>query len=528
MTLAAEATSEIQNAVTQRRANDSRYDFSTAQNREMLLLAAASLLATIPVWLASYPPMVDLPQHAAQIALLHNLQDRGFRFASLFRVNWFTPSLLGYMAVYVLAPLFGIVAACKLVIAAALVGLPATTALLIRETGGDGYWALLTIPAMYGFSYTWGFFNFVVAVPIGLLFLIFVMRHMREPGWRSFVYLGVFSALLFFGHAVACVFFGAIVCAYALVETRSLRKAVLALLPTATMVPLMLVWYLRARSDPGTQKPVVWDLGWMRSVDPHALGGRLTGFFPRLLGLRPSAFCLIAGACWFVLPLLAGARPSKRVAVWIPLAVCVLALLFAPTTAFSGWAISHKLTVFALPFFLLTLQRSDHERLAWRAATIFLLIAWIILTSTKVIRYDAETKGFEQILARMEPNERVLSLMFLKDSEVSPAPVFLHFPAWYSAEKKGVVDMSFAVFPIEPVRYRASVPPPDPIVSEWHPQTFRWHEWRGGQYRYFVVHAPVDLGYRLFAWAPCPVRLVTRSDNWWLYEKDSPCAGDSQ
>ncbi len=516
-----EATSQVQSAPLQGQA-DSRLG-GTTQWREMLLVVAAGLLATTPVWLASYPPMVDLPQHAAQIALLRNLHDPSFRFADLFRVNWFTPSLLGYLAVYVLVPLFGIVAACKMVIAAALVGLPVTTALLMRETGADCYWAILTIPAMYGFSYTWGFFNFLVAVPIGLLFLIFLIRHLRKPNWRSSAYLAVFAALLFFGHAVACVFFGTIACAYSLVETRSLRKAVLALLPTASLVPLMLLWYLRTRSDPGTQKPVVWDLGWMHSVDPHALGGRLTGFFPRLLGLRPGWACIAAGVVLFVLPLLAGARTSKRLAVWVPLAVCVLALLFAPTTAFSGWAISHKLTVFALPFFLLILRRGDGERPAWRAVAVFLLIGWIVIASAKVVRYEAEVRGFDQVLSRIEPNQRVLSLMFLQNAEVSPAPVFLHFPAWYSATKKGVVDMNFAVFPIEPVRYLPSVPRPDPIVSEWHPQTFRWREWRGGTYRYFVVHAPVDLGYRLFAWAPCPVSLVARSDNWWLYEKDPRC-----
>jgi hypothetical protein len=523
MTVTPDTTQEVRLQTAQRSGDCSTSRSPSRDEREILILLAASMLATIPVWLASYPPMVDLPQHAAQISLLRNLHDPAFRFAGLFRVNWFTPYLLGYLAVYILAPLCGIVTACKLVTAAALIGLPVTTALLMRETGADSYWALLTVPAMYGFSYTWGFFNFLVAVPIGLLFLILVIRHVRKPCWRSSLYLGVVSALLFFGHALACVFFGTIACAYAVVETRSLHKAVLALLPSATMVLLILVWYLRTKSDPGTQQAVVWDLGWMRSVDTHALGGRLTGFFPRLLGLRPSLLCFLAGGVLFAIPLLAGARPSKGPAVWVPLCVCVLALLLAPTTAFSGWAISHKFTVFALPFFLMTLQRADVERPALRRAVVFLLIGWIAITSAKVIRYNDEVRGFDEVLSKMEPNERVLSLMFIQFSEVSPAPVFLHFPAWYSAKKHGVVDMNFAVFPIEPVRYNSTVPAPDPSVSEWHPQTFRWTEWRGDTYRYFVVHAQVDLGYRLFAWAPCSVSLVAQSGNWWLYEKDPRC-----
>src|SRR5208282_118074 len=66
--------------------------------REMIILVIASVLATIPVWIASYPPMSDLPQHAAQVALLRNLHDPNFHFAGLFELNWFTPYLFGYMA----------------------------------------------------------------------------------------------------------------------------------------------------------------------------------------------------------------------------------------------------------------------------------------------------------------------------------------------------------------------------------------------------------------------------------------------
>jgi hypothetical protein len=145
------------------------------------------------------------------------------------------------------------------------------------------------------------------------------------------------------------------------------------------------------------------------------------------------------------------------------------------------------------------------------------------MTISATLRYDAEARGFKQILSDMEPNQRALSLMFIQTSQGFPAPVFLHFPAWYSATKQGVVDVNFAVFAVELVRYRPGEVPTDPMVSEWHPQTFRWSQWHGGMYRYFVVHAPVDLGYRLFGWAPCPVSLVAHSDNWWLYEKDPRC-----
>lgn len=519
-----EAITESQAPALRARMLDGFSAISTARTREMLLLVAASLLATIPVWLATYPPMMDLPEHAAQVALLRNLHDPAFRFADLFWVNWFTPYLFGYMLVYALTPLVGIVTACKIVVSVALAALPVSTAVVMRETGADTYWALLTIPAMYGFSYYWGFLNFLVATPIGLLFLAFVIRHTRKPTLRSTIWVALFSMLLFFSHALIYVFFGAVACLYVWLDTGNFRKTALAVSPIAAALPVTLLWYFRTRVDPGAQAPVVWDLGWIASPDPHSWGGRLTGFFPRLLGIWPFWVSVALGIALLALPFLAGVRLSKRLAVWAPLAVCAVVVMFAPSGGHSGWALYHRFTVFALPFFVIGLERSPAERSVWRAAAIFLLVGWMSVTIAATRVYATEARGFTQVLSAMEPGERALSLMFVQSSQASPAPVFLHFPAWYSATKQGVVDMNFAVFPVVLVRYRSSVPPPDPSVSEWYPQTFRWREWRGGTYRYFVVHAPIDLGYRLFAWAPCPVSLVARSDNWWLYEKDLHCS----
>lgn len=495
----------------------------SALARETALLVAASLLATIPVWLALFPPMVDLPEHAAQVALLRNLHSSGFGFAHLFWVNWFTPYLFGYMLVYALTPLLGIVAACKVVIALSAAGLPLTTAVLMRETGADRYWALLTIPAIYGFSYNWGFLNFLVATPIGLLFLALFIRHTRTPALRSTVYLALLSILLFFSHALIYLFFGFIACLYALLDTRSVRKTVLAISPLAAAVPLTALWYLRTKSDPGVQDPVFWDLNWITTADPHTWGGRITGFFPRLLGFWPEWFCVLFGIVLFALPFLTGVRLSRRPAVWAPLAVCATVILFAPTGGHSAWALAQRFTVFALPFFVIGLERQPSERSLWRATVVFLLLGWMIIITSATLRYNAEAQGFKQVLSAMEPNQRVLSLMFIQESKNSRAPVFVHFPAWYSATKQGVVDMNFAVFPVALVRYRPSASRQSPTFSEWHPEAFRWSQWHGATYRYFVVHAPVDLGDRLFGWAPCPVSLVARSDDWWLYEKDPRC-----
>ena len=84
------------------------------------LVVTTSLLATIPVWIPALPPMTDLPQHAAQVALLRAIQSADFPFTSLFQINWFTPYWFGHLLIYALVPLAGMVGALKLVITGGL------------------------------------------------------------------------------------------------------------------------------------------------------------------------------------------------------------------------------------------------------------------------------------------------------------------------------------------------------------------------------------------------------------------------
>src|SRR5690348_6105413 len=72
------------------------------------LVAIVSALAAIPVWLPAFPPMTDMPQHAAQVAMLREISHNAFPYSDLFEINWFTPYLVGYLLVYALTGLLGI------------------------------------------------------------------------------------------------------------------------------------------------------------------------------------------------------------------------------------------------------------------------------------------------------------------------------------------------------------------------------------------------------------------------------------
>jgi hypothetical protein len=510
-----------------------------ANRRDWLLLTAASLLATAPVWLATFPPMTDLPQHASQIVLLGELLHGGFRYEALFHINWFTPYLLGYLLVYALVPWLGVIGACKAVICLALVALPLATALVMVETGADRRWALLVIPAMYGFSFQWGFLNFVVAAPLGLVFVWLVLRHARRPTLGGAIALGVLINALFFCHAMICAFFGVVAgCILLLSAGRSVSTAIRRVLPLVSVLPVMLVWGSRTLANPAAQRPVLWDLNWLTTLDgyysalaawttPGGWGwGRTAGFFPRLLGVRPGVLVTLFGLALFLVPLAAGARFTRRPAVWVPFTLCVATLLFAPGILFGTDFTFQRFTVFALPLYLVLLERrleGGWPKWTWPVCGL-LAAAWIGVVSANTLAYERDAAGFDEVLARMEPGERALSFAYEHDSAGTIAPPFLHFPSWYSALKGGVVDPNIAGTHVQLVLYRPEQMPPARLWGfEWNPFIFDWRFHGGTQYRYFVARAPQDLSAIMFRGATCSTHLVHHANHWWLYEKDPGC-----
>src|SRR5689334_14640825 len=92
--------------------------------RSNVAFFAALLLAVVPLWLTDYLPLVDLPQHAAQIATLRELLRGNPLFTGEFTINWFTPYLTGYALLFLASSVLPMLAATKVVLSLAVIGVP--------------------------------------------------------------------------------------------------------------------------------------------------------------------------------------------------------------------------------------------------------------------------------------------------------------------------------------------------------------------------------------------------------------------
>jgi len=483
----------------------------------------ACLLCAVPVFAARFPPMVDLPQHAAQIAALREMLSGHWVFQSLFDVRWLTPYWLGYSAVFLLTPLVGIVLATKLVVAMAVCALPAAAARLRQASGGDPHWDWLLLPLPFGFAYEWGFLNFIVAAPFGFLFLARIVRCGPVTTRRDGVALALWANALFFLHALVLLFFGSVAGLLLLARAGTRRERLARVLPLLSVLPVTLAWLAYTTlypQDAQGKMPLVslemWGLGWRRFAE----------LLPALISQSLSApvFALPALVA-LLLPWALGAR----LAAWprrLPFLFYVLWMLLAPDYLFRNSFTYNRFNMAGLPLYLLALEAAPGlvlGTLRRRLSSVLVVVLPLSLLLVQVARTVAfqryEVRGFDKILAKMAPGKRALTFAELPHSRYFDAPVFVHFPAWYQATKAGLVDYSFSNFVVVPVRYKPGVPLISGRRFSQAPREVKRKLLLDKEYDYFVMRAPEDRRRPVFGEDACLVELAGSANQWWLYRR---------
>ena len=502
---------------------------------ENVLFLLACLLCGLPVWLPQFPPMVDLPQHAAQISLMLNLHNPEFPYSGQYQFDLFTPYLLGYMLIAAFAPLLGIVAACKLVVWLAISTYALATRYLLRQTGADPYWSWLVFPALYGFAYQWGFLNFLVAAPAGILFLGLIWKRGADQSLRSSLLVVAMLYVLFFCHALILGLVCLLAAGYWYFSAPRLREFIKSAWPLATLIPVVIVWFMVASQDTRPRNPMEWDLSWLDTTDGYYSflanwvnpqghdWGRVTGFIPRLLGVRPSIVLTLSGVVMLILPFLGGGRlAASRERYW-PVVLIIAVLLFLPSVLYGTVFTVQRFVLLFMPLFLIVVAPPTQVRnfqKYLRLSAPLLAFGWIAWMSFNALKFDREAEGFDAVMSRMQPYRSAMSLVFAKDDDHSIAPTFINFPAWYSAEKIGVMHPSFAEFAGMPITFKREFIPRLSIRGiVWNPRNFDWQAYDGNKYDYFIVRAPFDAGALIARNANCGINLEVHSGVWWLYRK---------
>lgn len=483
---------------------------------------AACLLCVLPLLVVGYPVMVDIPQHAAQIAAILGTLDGSWRFAPEFQVQAFTPYWFGYGLVLALAGVIGVPAALKCVIGASVVAFPWSAARLLTRYGVPAAWFGWLLPLSLGFAFQWGFLSFIVAMPLAFLFLSHWRSLCDRRDLRSALMTALWLHLLFFAHLLIAAFVIAIATLQCVAGPRSWREVARRVAPLASILPLALVWaWMTLRGSTQAHEATVWKIGL----------GRLSLLLPDLVAAPPGAAGLLLGVVALAFPWATGARWRREPARWLPFAFFVAFVMLFPLYVSGNAHTASRFAAFGLTlYFLCFAPRADatdvpgRVRLPWALLTGVLGVALVGWHSLRASITDLEARGYRDVVSGAAPGGRMLSLVVEPRGYGSYIPYFLHYPAWYQATARGLVEPSFARSYAIPLQYRPGVEVPVDLGFAWVPETLDWNRHRGARYDYLVVRSADDPTPWLMHVSGCAVRPIRHSGKWWLFAR-APRAG---
>jgi hypothetical protein len=508
----------------------------SGERLDRVLLTCTVALAGMLFWIAPRPGMVDLPQHAAQVAIWRDLVTGASRWSNLVRINYFTPYLLGYGLALIFSFIMPIVAALKLVMMFAFYGYVAAGVKLRKEFKADRRLDWLLVPGFFGFAYQWGLYSDLVATPLALLFLILARRFAQTCSVSGGLLLSLAGIGLFFSHGLVFLFACATGAAFIPFFCRTPGRVFVALAPYVVF-GLLAAGYNFAlhRNDllvpSGVELSWSWAIfeGWHRSF---------TFLLYTVATTKQDWYLLLGVVFLLAAPWLMGAKLNRDDPTAFIMIAAVMGIWCAvPSDALGVSALYQRFAIFLLPAYALVFrevtpgdapvsskgrQWLDNSRFV-RVAVVLFCWCFLCVVGLRQHRFALASAPFEEVLAAADPGQRALNVVFAPEStEIHNLFTYLHYPLWYQVDKGGFVDFNFASALPQIVRFRPDrVPAAVNQVLIEGPRKFDWHAVQGRIYRYFFVHHTAPLPVGMFNNDECEVVLVKDAGEWSLFERRS-------
>jgi hypothetical protein len=488
-------------------------------------LVAGALAAVAVLCMAfAYLPMTDLPQHYALSSIVANHGDPAYGFAERYGFDFLgRPYAVLYLLAGGLAKILPLGAVMRFVVALCTIAPLAGLWALLAAAGRPRIYTLLALPFAFGRIWHWGFLAFLLGTGMLLALLALTILQARAPTRRRGLALGAAALLLLFTHLHGLLMLLGLAPALAwafTAEPRRLRatlRTCLPLVPAAIVAGLLV---LTTWSDAeGTWAQMSPGFGERLRRFPVDLGAGIRDPWPLASLLGFAAVLVLACA-------LARGRepwPARRPLLALGFALATQVLFYfalplsTPTVAFVSARHALLGMLLALPL-LPVLAGRRHQILRGVAAAV--AVATIAIAAVHLRAFDREARDFDAVLARMEPNRRVATLLFLPRSErVHPEVMpYLHFDGYYQARRGGDLGHSFALAWNVPVRYRADYDryPLDERI-EFAPHLFSL-ERDLPHFDYLLIRAPTPPRFP----PQVPLAPVVRSGRWSLWAYRGP------
>jgi hypothetical protein len=208
----------------------------------------AGVVLAIPIVVARYPPMADLPLHEAMVSILRHFHDAEMFPPGLYAKNFGQPNQLFHLAAWGLSQFLPTDRACAIVVAIAVALIPIAAARLATHVGASRLAALLVVPLAIGWLFTWGLVANLIGLALVLAFLPTLDRLAETPTPANALRAVGACVVLYFGHYAMLSVYAIAAGIFALAQPLSVRKTALRLAPAGAVAVLVGVQLVAQRS----------------------------------------------------------------------------------------------------------------------------------------------------------------------------------------------------------------------------------------------------------------------------------------
>lgn len=510
--------------------------FSHAMNnhvkRNVLLSIAASVILLVPIWLATYPPLLDWPNHLARAYILARYHEVP-EFQSVYTVQF---DVLPNLAVDVIGMCLlrstSYVLTTKIILSLIIIVFVVGCVLIsVGLYGSIGLSTFLALLFVYNFMFFYGFANYMLGVGLFLTAYGYWLRCIQRWTAGRAIMMSVLGLSCYFAHLSSLAFLCIALFTHTAVRLFTRRRTVFRPFSDALM-PLAL--------------PMCVFLIYQQRYAPHDNSSRLywEGLYSKLKGVAylfasydftiDFIFACLLGLV--ILAYIKRCRPQfNDFAVAIGLALFT-AFLFAPVGGFAAtWAIDRRFVIPAAVFLVLSIKSVSSCRFYYllHAITLVLLLArvsWI--WGGNWASADREISDQVQLFKNTFPTgSRIypVTLLETRDKrERTKQMPFRHTICYSVVVCHAFVPSLFAYPGQQPIMFRLpntgyhEVHPPFP-----HPSTIFDTDLIKKQYDY-VYGYRLDGEYEQFL--SRHFRLVVRQGNVWIFRtsKQSPSSPPPQ
>lgn len=505
----------------------------TVSRTERLMPWIAGAMFALPVLIARFPPMADLPLHEASVGLLRHWSDDRFVPKGLYELNIGQSNQLFSLLVFVFSYLLPITWASKVVVAASLFALPLAAAHFASHVRAPLWTALLVAPLGFGWLFFWGLIQNIIGLVVLLAFLPAIDRFATRPSWRRAAVLCAAMLLFHLAHqammVVACL--ALVVCSIG-APVRGIKATLLRAIPVALAAALVVIgtrlaWRLAGPRLTRTDPFVLFEFSWKLESIPGVLFG---GFELPIRNLM----MVIAAAPVILLAIDRARRPSakgipfsQRVHAWrfelIALALFAV-YLAAPATMKSTTLVYHRFLPPAWAIFAACIGAGTTRALSLARCLMCsalpigsLLIAWPTFVDSNNVYSD-----LDGIVDRIAPGSAVLVIKLGHEPPHrlwTPSVAAGHIVAL----RGGRTIFDYTQSPVSPVVQRPK--------KEWIEETDRLEgrplelrpAWDLHRFRYVaLVSETPGIGQVVEMALRGDARLVASKGEWFLFESTWP------